>query len=124
MLGKVQKIGGATIQPGIKKHNFETGHYSSDTWLAVLGMHHPHDWGSHDSVDVWGELKKKVDAPDNLIKVDTVYFRSSFMFFTIVLITFGLYQSATGIHGDVYEGTRVDQVENSAKATRDPGEKP
>jgi hypothetical protein len=113
MLGKVRKIGGATIQPGAKKLDLDYSHYTADTSAMVT-------WIANDRFDVYGDLKKKIIAPDDLIKVDTVYFRSRFVLF----IAYASCRTITGIQGGIYEGNSVNQIKGKVEKTRYPGEKP
>ena len=129
MLGKVQKINGAPIEPGIKKVDFDISHYSAGTELGIAcwegGCLVDKLWVSHDSADADEELKKNIVAPDNLIKVDTVYFRSDFIvIITILLINIYTLDSTTGIQGSVYEGKGTKEIENIVHTSRASGEKP
>jgi hypothetical protein len=119
MLGKVRKIGGASKQLGVKKNAFDISHYNGE-WMLLHGP----GQGFHDSVDADGELKKIVDAPHNLIKIDTVYFGSVLIIFMPILPIFGSNHSTTGIQGGVYEEISVEQIENSVRSMSASGEKP
>jgi hypothetical protein len=106
MLGKIQNIGGMTIVPGKQKHEFDIsryrGHYS---WGIILG---PCSSGTQPSeiyykYDEAEELKKYILASDDLIKIDNVYFRSSFVIIPITLILYVEDRVTTGVQVTVYE---------------------
>ncbi len=113
MLGTVRKIGGAPINYGAKKQDLDYSHYTSNVQIQV-------SWITHDRFDIYDDLKKNGIAPDDLIKVDSVYFGSSFFLF----IPYSSCRTTTGVEGGVYEGARAGQTRGRMTKTESPGGKP
>ncbi len=124
MLGPVQKIGGGAKQLGINKKDFTISHESGYR-LITFNKAPLADGNFASNAYEFGELEKKLAAPDHLIKVDKVYFTSScFIFVTIFLMNIVSYQVTTGIEGSVYTGNLTDKSDDSDNVIRALGGNP
>ncbi len=123
MLGQVQRIGGERTQLVINKKNFNVSHYSGHKLIGFNKA--PFVEGDFvNNTYEFGELGKNIVAPDNIIKVDSVYFGSMcFVFVTIFLINIVSFHNSTGIRGGVY-GNSVDKIDNSVQVMRALGGNP
>jgi hypothetical protein len=103
MLGKIQNIGGMTIVPGKQKHElYISRHHGHAGWILIgaPGAIEYDIFSKHDETE---ELKKYILASDDLIKIDNVYFASSFVIIPITLILYCDFRVTTGVQVNVYE---------------------
>lgn len=111
MLGKTQNIGGTIIVPSNKKNKIDVSHYHGHAGWGVIGASGAIEYDIRDSRDETEELKKIISASDDLIKIDTVYFTTSFVIFPITLVLYMDFRVTTGAQGNVYENNRGKESE-------------
>lgn len=106
MLGKIQNIGGTMIKPSKQKDSFGISNYHGHTGWGVIGVSGAIEYDISDRSDKTEELKKIILNSDDLIKINNVYFKSTFVIVPITLILYMDFRSTTGVQGDVYENNR------------------